>query len=62
MTANVKKCAVAVRNEGNVNRVNFSWQWGEDELPIVNPYTYLGVEISKDCSLDTHIAEPVGKG
>ncbi|MEP2874451.1 MAG: reverse transcriptase domain-containing protein [Hyphomicrobiales bacterium] len=62
VTANVKKCAVVVCNEDKVNPVNFSWKWGEDELPIVDQYTYLGVEISKDCSWDTHIAKVIGKG
>ena len=50
MTANVKKCAVVavlivVFNEDNVNPVTFKWTWGEDELPIADQYTYLGVEI-----------------
>ena len=35
--------------------------WGEDELPIVDQYMYLGVEISKDCSWDAHIGKVVGK-
>ena len=47
MTANVKKCAVVVCNEDKVNPVTFKWKWGEDELPIADQYTYLGVEISK---------------
>ena len=29
---------------------------------IVDQYTYLGVEISKDCSWDTRIAKIIGKG
>ena len=62
MSANVKKCAVVVCKEDNVNPVSFSWKWGEDELPIVDRYTYLGVEISKDCSWDTHVVKVVGKG
>ena len=37
VTANVKKCAVVVRNEDKVNLINFScWKWGENELPIVD--------------------------
>ena len=62
MTANVKECAEVVCNEDKVNPANFKWKWGEDELPIVNQYTYLGVEISKDCSWDAHIAKVIGKG
>ena len=27
--------------------VEFKWKWGGEELPIVDQYTYLGVEISK---------------
>ena len=61
MTANVKKCAVVVCNEDKVNPVNVKWKCGEDELPIVDQYTYLGVEISKGCSWDAHIAKVIGK-
>ena len=46
-----------------MNPVNFKWKWGEEELPIVDQYTYLGVDISKDCTWDAHIAKVVlGKG
>ena len=62
MTASVKKCAVAVCNEDKVNPISFSWKWGEDELPIVDQYTYLGVEISKYCYWDTHIPKVIAKG
>ena len=47
VTANVRKCAVVVRNEDKKNPATFKWKWGEDELPIADQYTYLGVEISK---------------
>ena len=65
VTANVKKCAVVVCNEDKVNPVTFRWKWGEDEIPIVDHYyvyMYLGVEISKDCSWDAHMAKVKGKG
>ena len=70
VTANVKKCAVVgvvvvvvvVCNEDKVDPVNFKWEWGEDELLIVDQYTYLGVEISNDCFWDAHIAKVIGKG
>ena len=62
MTANVKKCAVIACNEDKVNPVTFKWKWGEDELPIADQYTYIGVEISKECSWDAHIAKAIGKG
>ena len=48
MTANVKKCAVIVCNEDKVSPVIFKCKWGEDELPIVDQYTYLAVEIPKN--------------
>ena len=58
----LKQSAVVVCNEDKENPVTFKWKWGPDELPIVDQYTYLGVEISKDCSWDTHIAKVIGKG
>ena len=46
ITANINKSAVVlVCNEDNKNPVEFKWKWGEEELPIVDQYTYLGVEI-----------------
>ena len=62
MTTNVKKCAVVVCNEDKVNPVNFKWKWGQEELPMVDQYTYLDVEISEDGSWDAHIAKVTGKG
>ena len=32
------------------------------ESPIADQYTYLGVEISKECSWDAHVAKVIGKG
>ena len=31
-------------------------------MPIADQYTHLGVEISKECSWDAHIANVIGKG
>ena len=62
VTANVKKCAVVVCIEDKVNPAKFKRKWGEDELPIVDQFTYLGVELSKDCSWDAHVAKVTGKG
>ena len=45
-----------------MNPVNFKRKWGEDELPIVDQHSYLGVDTSKDCSWDAHIAKVIGKG
>ena len=61
MTATVKNCAVVVVvvvcNEDRVNPVNFKWKWGEDELPIIDQYTHLSVDISQVCSWEAHIAK-----
>ena len=61
MTANVTKCAVVVRNEDKVNPATLKWKWGEYELPIADQYTYLGVEVLKDCSWAAHIAQVIGR-
>ena len=45
MTANVNKSAILECNEDNKNPVEFKWKWGEEEFPIVDQYTYFGVEI-----------------
>ena len=54
MTANVNKCAVLVCIEDKKKPVEFKWKWRGAELPIVDQDTYLGVEISKNCSWDAH--------
>ena len=53
---------MVVYNEDKVNPVNFKWKSGGDELPIADQYMYLGVEISRDCSWDAHVAKVIGKG
>ena len=45
VTANINKSAVLVCNEYNKNPVEFKWKWGDEEFPIVDQYTYLGVDI-----------------
>ena len=45
VTANVIKSAILVCNKDNKNPVEFKWKWREEELPIVDAYTYHGVEI-----------------
>ena len=47
VTANVETFAVVACNDDKVSPVNFKWNWGEDDLPIVDQYTYPGVETSK---------------
>ena len=59
VTANLKRCAVVVCNEDKVKPVTFKLKWGQDELPIADQYTYLGVEISKGCTWDAHIAKVI---
>ena len=53
---------VVVRSEDKVNPATFEWQWGGDELSMVDQYSYLGIEISKDCSFAAHRAKAIGKG
>ena len=36
VTANVNKCAVLVCNEDKKKPVEFKWEWGGEELPIVD--------------------------
>ena len=36
--ANVKKCALVVRDKDKVNPGEFQWEWAEDELPLVDLY------------------------
>ena len=52
--ANEKKGEAVVCNEDNVNPTNFEWKWGEDDIPMADQCTCLGVEISKYCSWDEH--------
>ena len=58
----MKKCVVVVCNEDKVNLVNFKLKWGENELPMVDQYTYLGVEISKGLLLGCTHSESNRKG
>lgn len=55
LSANVMKCAVMVCNDKNAEEVDFEWKWGDEELPRVDQYIYLGVEFSKDCMWDVHM-------
>ena len=53
---------VVVCNEDEVNPVTFKWMWGEDELPIADQHTYLGVEISKRMLLGCEHSKSDRKG
>ena len=61
LRATANRARLVVCNEDKVDAVEHKWKWG-DELPIVDQCTCLGVDISKDCSWDAHIAEVLGKG
>ena len=41
VTADVDKRAVLVRNGGEKNPVDFGWNCGGEELPVVDQYAYL---------------------
>ena len=56
------KSAILLCNEGKKNPVEFKWKWGEENLPIVDQYTYLGVEISKNGSWDANTNKVIEKG
>ena len=59
----MKRCAVVrLRTEDSENPATFKWKWGKYQSPIIDRYTYLGAEISQDCSWDAYIAKAVGKG
>ena len=62
VTANVKNCAVVVCNEDKVNPVTFKWKWVEDELPIADQRTDLGVDVTKESFWDAHKEKVIGKG
>ncbi|CAB1109340.1 unnamed protein product [Ectocarpus sp. CCAP 1310/34] len=38
------------------------WKWGVEEIAVVDQYTYLGVEIAKDCSWNAHMSKVAEKG
>ena len=57
VTANANKCAVVTCDDDSENPVTFRWKRGKCELPIIDQYSrsYLGVEISQDCSWDANV-------
>ena len=58
---NANACAVVVCRKYKLDPVIFTWNWGDNGIPIVDQYTYLGADISKYCFWDTH-SELLGKG
>ncbi|CAB1112777.1 unnamed protein product [Ectocarpus sp. CCAP 1310/34] len=54
--------AVMVCNENKEEPVEHRWKWGIEEIAVVDQYTYLGVEIAKDCSWNAHMSKVAEKG
>ena len=54
VTSNVNECAVVVCNEDKLNPETFKWKRREDNVPMLDQHIYLGAEISKHLSWDTH--------
>ncbi|CAB1118469.1 unnamed protein product [Ectocarpus sp. CCAP 1310/34] len=61
LPANVKKSAVMACNENKEEPVEHRWKWGIEETALVDQYTYLGVEIAKDCSWNAHLSKVAEK-
>ena len=53
---------VVVCNEDKVNLVTFKWKWGEDDLPILDQYTYHGIRDLKGLLLGCTHSESHWKG
>ncbi|CAB1102789.1 unnamed protein product [Ectocarpus sp. CCAP 1310/34] len=51
-----------VCNENKEEPVEHRWKWGIEEIAVVDQYTYLGVEIAKDCSWNAHMSKVAEKG
>ncbi|CAB1121545.1 unnamed protein product [Ectocarpus sp. CCAP 1310/34] len=62
LSANVQKSAVMLCNENKEEPVEHRWKWGIEEIAVVDQYTYLGVEIAKDCSWNAHMSKVAEKG
>ena len=60
LEANVLKSAVMVFNS-EAREQSQQWFWGNVEIPVVNQYTYLGVEFCSDGKWDTHIQNLANK-
>ena len=61
LKANVSKGAVMVFTKGVVDSTCM-WKWGEQDLPRVSNYTYLGIEFSSNGAWDKHIKKVVDSG
>ena len=52
LKADVGKSAVMLFSK---DRVEGKWKWGEDELPKVLSYCYLGIDFASNGARDMHI-------
>ena len=59
LKANVTKSAVMTFGKGSVEG---SWKWGEQDLPRVSKYTYLGIDFAESGAWDVHIKKVVASG
>ena len=59
LKANVSKSAVMTFGKGSVEG---SWKWGEQDLPRVSKYTYLGIDFAESGAWDVHIKKVVASG
>ncbi len=65
MTLGVGKCGIMGCGEGAMAKVRASpnyWRVGEESIPIVEEYKYLGVIITCDMDLKRAVQERVDKG
>ena len=59
LKANVSKSAVMTFGKGSVEG---SWKWGEQDLPRVSNYKYLGIDFAESGAWDVHIKKVVASG
>ena len=59
LKANVSKSVVMTFGKGSVEG---SWKWGEQDLPRVSKYTYLGIDFAESGAWDVHIKKVVASG
>ena len=59
LKANVSKSAIAVFAR---ELVEGSWNWGEQALPRLSKYTYLGVDFTLNCAWDEHVKRVLQNG
>ncbi|CAB1099724.1 unnamed protein product [Ectocarpus sp. CCAP 1310/34] len=52
---------VGDRGDCSSGPVEHRWKWGIEEIAVVDQYTYLGVEIAKDCSWNAHMSKKAEK-